>query len=193
MRFTSKVSLLLAVLCTVFSAALAQTKTNPVTGINWPMITGSGAPTTTGASCLAANYGQSYQNTAVTPNTRYHCATAGWELESTTPGTGCAGGNTIANGCTGATTAAGAGLNLTGLPRYPVSAYGAVPYATQALACSGATDSTSAIQAAINAAAVTGGVAVLQPGWYKTSSALSITTSNTGLIGALGACDDFGL
>ena len=69
----------------------AQTKVNPVSQINWPLITGSGTPTAIGATCTSANYGQSYQNTAVTPNTRYHCASDGWEIEA-------GGGGTVTSG-----------------------------------------------------------------------------------------------
>ena len=70
----------------------AQTKVNPVSQINWPLITGSGTPTAIGATCTSANYGQSYQNTAVTPNTRYHCASDGWEIEAS------GGGGTVTSG-----------------------------------------------------------------------------------------------
>ena len=70
----------------------AQTRVNPVTQINWPQITGAGAPSVTGAACAAANYGQPYQDTSVTPNTRYHCSANGWELE--------ASGGTITSGVT---------------------------------------------------------------------------------------------
>ena len=70
----------------------AQARFNPVTQINWPQITGAGAPSVTGAACAAANYGQPYQDTSVTPNTRYHCSANGWELE--------ASGGTITSGVT---------------------------------------------------------------------------------------------
>jgi hypothetical protein len=44
---------------------------------SWPNVTGAGTPT---APCTSANYGQPYQNTAVTPNTYYTCGTDGWAI-----------------------------------------------------------------------------------------------------------------
>jgi hypothetical protein len=72
-------------------AALAQTKIDPTQQINWPLITGSGAPS---ISCTAVNYGQPYQNTAVTPNTFYTCGTDGWALRGGNNG----GGHLLING-----------------------------------------------------------------------------------------------
>lgn len=58
----------------------AQSKVNPVTQINWPLITGAGTPGSLFIACSAANYGQPFQNTAVTPNTYYTCGTDGWAI-----------------------------------------------------------------------------------------------------------------
>ena len=63
-------------------ALAAQGQINSVTGIKWPPITGAGTPASLSVPCGATNYGQPYQNTAVVPNTRYHCAADGWELEA---------------------------------------------------------------------------------------------------------------
>lgn len=46
---------------------------NPATQINWPMVTGSGAPT---ISCTASNFGQPYTDT--TNNVQYACSGSGW-------------------------------------------------------------------------------------------------------------------
>ena len=60
--------------------------------------------------------------------------------------------------------------------------FGAVGYLTISAAVAG-TDSTSAIQSAINAAAVKGEQVLLQCAIYKTTGVLTITTSNTGIHG----------
>jgi hypothetical protein len=52
--------------------ARAQT-INPATQINWPDVTGTGAPT---LSCTSANYGQPYTDT--TNNKQYNCSASGW-------------------------------------------------------------------------------------------------------------------
>ena len=83
MHFILKLSII-ALLSTV--GLQAQTKVNAVTGILWPAITGNGTPTATSMACTTVNYGQSYQNTAVTPNARYHCASDGWEAETSAGG-----------------------------------------------------------------------------------------------------------
>lgn len=67
----------------------AHSQINAATDVRWPTITGSGVPSLT---CAAPNYGQPYQNTAVIPNTIYHCASDGWELEAAT---GAVSGQTI--------------------------------------------------------------------------------------------------
>lgn len=64
----------------LFSAAAYGQKFNPVTQIRWTQITGAGTPTAVGVSCSASNYGQPYQNVAVTPNTFYTCGTDGWAI-----------------------------------------------------------------------------------------------------------------
>jgi hypothetical protein len=61
-------------------AASAQTKINPTSQINWPLITGAGTPTSLSIACTSANYGQPFQDTAVTPNTYYTCGTDGWAI-----------------------------------------------------------------------------------------------------------------
>lgn len=72
---------LIALLVTAaWSVASAQTKINPTTQINWPLITGAGTPTALSLACTSANYGQPFQNTAVTPNTFYTCGTDGWAI-----------------------------------------------------------------------------------------------------------------
>lgn len=72
-----------------------------------------------------------------------------------------------------------AAMNL--LPTVNVAA---TPYATRTAACSGSTDQTAALQAAIATAESEGGVVVLQPGWYKTSSALSVSASSVWIQGS---------
>jgi hypothetical protein len=59
---------------------------NPATNIVWPRITGAGTPTSLSVPCSASNYGQPFQNTAVTPNTNYTCGTTGWQLVNGSPG-----------------------------------------------------------------------------------------------------------
>lgn len=72
---------LIALLVTAaWSVASAQTKINPTTQINWPLITGAGTPTALSLACTSVNYGQPFQNTAVTPNTFYTCGTDGWAV-----------------------------------------------------------------------------------------------------------------
>jgi hypothetical protein len=98
--------------CTCTSGAQ---KTNPVTGINWPLATGTGAPTAQAApfpsTCTATYYGLVYTDTSVVPNQRWQCGpvagTGTWQIA----GGGCTGtvvtGNvtfnnqvgTFANGC----------------------------------------------------------------------------------------------
>ena len=60
--------------------ALAQTQINPTTQIRWPMITGTGTPGSLFIACSSLNYGQPYQNLAVTPNTYYTCGNDGWQI-----------------------------------------------------------------------------------------------------------------
>jgi len=70
----------LAALALGMAVGTAAAQINAVTQIKWPPITGAGTPTSLSVPCSTANYGQPYQNTAVIPNTRYHCASDGWEL-----------------------------------------------------------------------------------------------------------------
>lgn len=63
----------LMVMALLTTAVSAQQKVNPVSGINWPAATGSGAPT---AGCTSANYGQPYTDT--TGNVQYNCSASGW-------------------------------------------------------------------------------------------------------------------
>ena len=56
------------------AAAWGQTKFNPATQINWPLVTGSGAPAA--SSCTFASYGQPY--TDVLNNRSYVCGGSGW-------------------------------------------------------------------------------------------------------------------
>jgi hypothetical protein len=62
------------------AVAGAQTQVDPATRINWPRITGAGTPMSLSIACTVANYGQPYQNTAITPNTVYTCGTDGWAV-----------------------------------------------------------------------------------------------------------------
>lgn len=68
-----------------------QTKINPATQINWPEVTGSGAPV---MACSSINYGEPYTDT--TANKSYVCTSSGWQASS---GTG-----TTTNAMTAATT-----------------------------------------------------------------------------------------
>lgn len=99
MKFTTVIS---AALLAVASACSAQTQINPATQIRWPMITGAGTPASLFIACGILNYGQPYQNTAVTPNTYYTCGTDGWAIRG-----GSGGGGITA--LTGPVTASGTG------------------------------------------------------------------------------------
>ena len=68
---------------------------------------GNSAPTGT---CLIQ--AQLYTETGVTPQLLYQCQYGAWVLVSGAGGSGCLGGNSIANGCTGATTVPVADQNL---------------------------------------------------------------------------------
>jgi hypothetical protein len=78
MRSTSKLLLLGVLLCTAL--ALADTLINPASQLNWPKLTGAGAPSltcqATYTGVTTAAYGQSYVDT--TNNNAYFCTTAGW-------------------------------------------------------------------------------------------------------------------
>lgn len=58
------------------SASVSAQTVDPATQINWPRVTGSGAPTLT---CTSGNYGQPYTDTAATPNAYYVCGATGWQ------------------------------------------------------------------------------------------------------------------
>ena len=79
-RTFTRLLLALTALAGVVAPIAAQTKVNPATQINWPLITGAGTPTALGFGCTGVNYGQPFQNTAVTPNTYYTCGTDGWAI-----------------------------------------------------------------------------------------------------------------
>src|SRR6185437_12279060 len=96
----------------------------------------------------------------------------------TLSGTGCGGGGTLPTGYGIPTIENGATWGPT-IPEVPAEAYGAVGNAS----CSAASDSTTALQNAINSLSTTGGLVRLQPLCYKISSALSITHSNVGIVG----------
>lgn len=68
-----RIPLICAALLLATATASPQTLINPTTQINWPKITGSGAPS---AMCTSANYGQPYTDT--TGNVDYTCGSAGW-------------------------------------------------------------------------------------------------------------------
>jgi hypothetical protein len=76
-------------------AAAGAQNINPATQISWPKIAGAGTPSAIGVVCSAANVGQPYQNTAVTPNGNYTCANESgsyvWEFK-----TGAGGGTVTA-------------------------------------------------------------------------------------------------
>jgi fibronectin-binding autotransporter adhesin len=74
MRSTLRKAWLLAVALALSVSVSAQTRVNPVTGINWPQSTGSGAPS--GGLCTALTRGQPY--TDVTGNNSYVCGSSGW-------------------------------------------------------------------------------------------------------------------
>lgn len=56
-------------------ALAAAPKVNSLSQINWPPVTGSGAP---GGTCASSNYGQPYTNT--TNGNFYVCSSSGWVL-----------------------------------------------------------------------------------------------------------------
>ncbi len=107
----------LAALLFLISSTLmfAQTQIDPTYQIAWNLLTGSGAPS---ISCTqngnytvypyGAEWGQSYQDT--TNNVRYNCTSTGWMQ-----GAASSGIVPIVDGGTGATTAAGANLSITGV------------------------------------------------------------------------------
>jgi hypothetical protein len=76
-----------ALSCSLFGL----TKINPATQVNWPEVTGSGAPV---MACSSINYGEPYTDT--TANKSYVCTSSGWQASS---GTG-----TTTNAMTAATT-----------------------------------------------------------------------------------------
>lgn len=79
MRRTAYIFLILS-----FATCLqAQNKLNPVTGVNWPLSTGSGAPA---GACGAGNFGQPYTDT--TGNVSYVCSSSGWMSVSGAAGQG---------------------------------------------------------------------------------------------------------
>jgi hypothetical protein len=82
MRFASKGRIMMAALA-LCGAAMGQQKVNPNTGINWPLATGHGAPT---SACTSTNYLQPYQDTSITPNTYYTCGADGWQIRTGGPG-----------------------------------------------------------------------------------------------------------
>lgn len=69
-------------------AALGQAKVNPVSGINWPLATGTGAPV---MACTSANFGQPY--TDIGANVQYVCSAGGWTLLAGGGGGGSPGGS----------------------------------------------------------------------------------------------------
>ena len=107
-------TLFLTFLFTTFSllAVLQAQRINPAQQINWPQATGSGAPTAPTWPCAPANYGQPYTDVAPNPNVNYTCGAHGWAVTGAGAGSGCLGGNTIANGCTAGTTKQGAATNI---------------------------------------------------------------------------------
>src|SRR6185437_9624846 len=88
MKFARKILAGCVLFLAVFSACHAQTRINPVTQINWPLIAGSGTPTSLSMACSTVNYGQPYQNLAVTPNTYYTCGSDGWAVRGGSGGGG---------------------------------------------------------------------------------------------------------
>ena len=100
-----------------------------------------------------------------------------WSVDNvvSVAGLGCLGANNITHGCTGATTAQGAATNIVDGNNikpatvlnanvngvYTITKYGAVGDCTPTGATAGCTDNTSAIQAAIDAAYITGGAVYL--------------------------------
>lgn len=80
-----KTRALIFFLLIVSTLTVAQ-QVNPAYQINWPMITGSGAPT---ASCASPNYGQPYRDIAA--HQSYVCDTTGWVLIVSGSGTVLAG------------------------------------------------------------------------------------------------------
>ena len=74
----------------------AQTQFNPHTQINWPYVTGNGAPS---ASCSSKNYGEPYTDILSSPNVHYTCGAYGWFVSSGSGGSGgpVAPANTVFN------------------------------------------------------------------------------------------------
>lgn len=68
-KFAALASIFIAPMAMAFSAQ----KTNPLTQINWPKVSGSGAPS--GGVCISANYGMPYTN--ITNGDFYVCASPG--------------------------------------------------------------------------------------------------------------------
>lgn len=90
MKRITFLSLEILTLLAVISPSVVAQKTNPVTGINWPQATGSGAPTLT---CNATYYGLPYTDT--TNNNLYSCTPSGWIQMNV--GGGCAEGTCLQN------------------------------------------------------------------------------------------------
>ncbi len=136
-RLSYSIAHAVLVLLSILSAS-AQTasRINPATQVNWPLVTGTGAPT---VACTSNNYGQPYTDS--TTGLHYTCSASGWVSGVTTSGAVFTGpisitplstagivtntsggllGTTItvpvSNGGTGAATAATGLSNLGGLP-----------------------------------------------------------------------------
>ena len=125
-------------------ALQGQTKINPVTGINWPPITGSGAPS--GGACSSLNYGQRYVNITPNPIVTYTCGPFGWQQSS-----GGSGSGTVSDGA--GTTTPGLDAISTDVAHAQTYAQRACPFITDPpynAACDGSTDDSAAIQAAMN-------------------------------------------
>lgn len=68
---------LLMLCCGVAAAQGFNMATQP----SWPTVVKAGTPIALGLACDAAHRGETIQNSAVTPNQKWHCETSGWALE----------------------------------------------------------------------------------------------------------------
>lgn len=94
-----RIALFLSLIALAVIGASAQTKTDPLNRIDWPLLGVSGSPISLGMTCDVKHYAQPITDISVTPNKHYICGTDGWELQ------GSGGSGTSVNGIVSSSTA----------------------------------------------------------------------------------------
>ena len=197
MRFKIILALAIIAAC-VFSPVVHSQQINPVTQILWPLITGNGTPTSLSYACTTANYGQPYQNLAVTPNTYYTCGNDGWAIRGNASGAGNVTGPgsstdsdiVLFNGTTGKIIK-DSGTLLSSLASLSGAAFtGAItaPVTNGHQTVGPATGSDAAIISAAITAAGKGGVVDLTPGQLYVVNAQIALPNNFEILNFNGSC-----